>query len=311
MPTDILAPNPVAEKIEQALTILRSVGVPVRELTKRRKERAAMALLAVANLTPDMPWAQAKSFFDGGPKPITTRDVIRFWNAHYGQNIADSSYDDVRRKDLLILVEAGLVARSAADPTADINDGTRGYAILKEPLALIRSYGGEGWEDQLLSFRQGVKGLTDKLSKARAFKLVPVTLPDGTSYRLSPGPHNKIQKAIIEVFLPRFSQGAHVLYLGDAEKKVLHLDKEKLNALGIKELSREMLPDVLAYEPARNWLFVIEAVHSSNPIGKLRHLALSRLTRNATAKSTFISAFATKATFQSSQKKSVGKRTCG
>ena len=297
MTTDILTPDPVTEKIEQALTILRSVGVPVRSLTKRRKERVALALLAVASVTPDMPWAGAKSFFDGGPRPVTTRDVIRFWNTHYGQNIADSSYDDVRRKDLVILVEAGLVARSAADPTADINDGTRGYAIPKEPLALIRSYGGESWEDQLLSFRRGVEGLTDKLSKARAFKLVPVTLPDGTLYELSPGPHNKIQKAIIEVFLPRFSKGAQVLYLGDAEKKVLHLDKEKLYALGIKELSREMLPDVLAYELERNWLFVIEAVHSSNPIGQLRHLALSRLTRSSTARSTFVSAFATRASF--------------
>ena len=297
MPTDILAPDPIAEKIEQALNILRSVGVPVRELTKRRKERAALALLAVAHVTPDMPWARAASVFDGGPSPLTTREIIRFWNSHYGQNIADSSYDDVRRKDLLILVEAGLVARSAADPTADINDGRRGYAIPEKPLALLRSYGSESWEGQLLEFRWGVPALKDKLSKAREFKMVPVTLPDGTSYQLSPGPHNEIQKAIIEDFLPRFSRGAQVLYLGDAEQKVLHLDKERLSVLGINELSRELLPDVLAYESERNWLFVIEAVHSSNPIGQLRHLALSRLTRNSTAKSTFISAFATRADF--------------
>ena len=267
MSNDILKTDPASEKIEQALTILRSVGVPVRKLTKRRQERVALALLAVGNLLPDTPWPKAESFFSGGRGPLTTREIIRFWNAHYNQKIADSSYDDVRRKDLIILVEAGLVVRSAANPAADTNDGTRGYAIPEEPLELIRSYGNDSWEDRFLSFRQNVGILTDKLSRAREFKMVPVTLPGGKIHKLSPGPHNRIQKAIIEVFLPRFSKGAQVLYLGDTAKKVIHMDKEMMYSLGIKEFSREMLPDVIAYETERNWLFVIEAVHSSNPIG--------------------------------------------
>ena len=289
--------DPISEKIEQALTIFRSVGIPLREFTKRRQERVALALLAVGNLPPDKPWSEAMSFFAGGPEPVTTREIIRFWNTHYGQNIADSSYDDVRRKDLVILVEAGLVARSAANPAADINDGTRGYAIPKESLALIQSYGGESWEDRLLAFRRKVGALTDRLSKAREFKMVPVTLPDGRNYKLSPGPHNRIQKAVIEKFLPRFSKGAQVLYLGDTENKMLHMERNQLRALGLSELSREMLPDVLAYEPERHWLFLIEAVHSSNPISKMRHLALRRLTRNANAGSVFISAFESIAMF--------------
>ena len=298
MSNSILKIDPASEKIEQAITILRSVGVPVRKLTKRRQERVALALLAVGNLLPDTPWSEAESFLSGGPDPLTTRDIIRFWNAHYGQKIADSSYDDVRRKDLIVLVEACLVARSAANPTADTNDGTRGYAIPEAALELIRSYGSNAWEDQLLSFRQNIGILTDKLSKAREFKMVPVTLPDGKIHKLSPGPHNRIQKAIIEVFLPRFSKGAQVLYLGDTAKKVIHMDKERLLSLGIKEPSRGMLPDVLAYEPARNWLFVIEAVHSSNPIGELRHLALKRVTLDAKADCAFVSAFATMAAFK-------------
>ena len=297
MSSNILDVNPVSEKIQQALNISRWVGIPIRELTKRRQERVALALLAVGNLKPDTPWEEAESFHAGGPKPVTTREIIRFWNSHYGQNIADSSYDDVRRKDLLILVESGLVVRSAADPAADINDGTRGYAIPNEALALIRSYGSEGWEDQLLSFRQNVGILTDRLSKARDFKMVPVTLPDGRTYKLSPGPHNQIQKSVIEDFLPRFSRGAQVLYLGDAAKKILHIERKQLRSLGFDELSREMLPDVLAHEAERNWLFLVEAVHSSNPISKLRHLALRRLTRKAKLGCVFVSAFQSMAMF--------------
>lgn len=297
MTTDLLATDPAAEKVEQALNILRHVGVPIRDLTARRRQRVAKALLAVGHVKPMTPWAKASSYFEGTVQPITTREIIKFWNEYYSENLADSSYDDVRRKDLLILNEAGLVVRSAANPAADINDGTRGYAMPTESLALIRSYGGEDWEDQLVLFRQNVGTLKDKLSKAREFQMVPVTLPDGSLYRLSPGPHNKIQKAIVEEFLPRFSKGAQVLYLGDAAKKILHMDADQLRAIGIAELSRDMLPDILAYEAERNWLFLIEAVHSSNPIGKLRHHALRRLVRNTKPGCVFVSAFETLATF--------------
>ena len=211
MATDVLASDPASEKVEQALNILRGIGVPLRNYTKRRRERIAKSLLAVGHLQPHTPWAEAQSFFDDGPKPVTTREIIRFWNEHYGERLADSSYDDVRRKDLAVLVEAKMVLPSAADPTADTNDGTRGYALSPEGLELIRSYGSDSWEEQLRLFRQNACVLADRLSKARTFKMIPVKLPSGHTYNLSPGPHNQIQKAIIEEFLPRFSKGAEVL----------------------------------------------------------------------------------------------------
>lgn len=297
MNSKLLQTDMISVKIEETINILKHVGIPVRGMTDRRRERVAKALLAVGNITPDTPWDGATSFFTKTAKPITTREIIRFWNAHYEENIADSSYDDVRRKDLVILVEAGLVARSAADPAADVNDGTRGYAIPAEALVLLQSYGTAEWENHLLSFRENVGALKDRLSKARKFKMVSVVLPDGSKYTLSPGPHNKIQKAVIEEFLPRFSRGAEVLYIGDTAKKILHMNEDRLKELGLKELSREMLPDIIAYEKERNWLFLVEAVHSSNPISNLRHLALQRLTQNTKAECLYISAFATPAMF--------------
>ena len=203
MATDVLASDPASEKVEQALNILRGIGVPLRNYTKRRQERIAKSLLAVGHLQPHTPWSEAQSFFDDGPKPVTTREIIRFWNEHYGERLADSSYDDVRRKDLAVLVAAKMVLPSAADPTADTNDGTRGYALSQEGLELIRSYGSDSWEEQLRLFRQNAGVLADRLSKARTFKMIPVKLPSGHTYNLSPVPHNQIQKAVIEEFLPR------------------------------------------------------------------------------------------------------------
>ena len=242
----LLESDRITEKVEQALNILRLVGVPVRDMTSRRQERVAKALLAVAGVLPGGKWADATSHFDDSAEPLTTREIIGVWNQHFGESIADSSYDDVRRRDLLILVEAGLVAGSAADLAADVNDGTRGYSVPLEALDLLRSYEDPHWEKSLLKFRDTVGVLKDRLSKAREFKKVPVTLPDGSRYRLSPGPHSEIQKAVIEEFLPRFSKGAEVLYIGDASKKVLHLDEDGSRSVGIREMGRGTLPDIVA-----------------------------------------------------------------
>ncbi|GKT33252.1 DNA (cytosine-5-)-methyltransferase, partial [Aduncisulcus paluster] len=160
--------------------------------------------------------------------PVTTREIIRFWNEHYGESIADSSYDDVRRKDLIWLVEGGLVAKSAGNPTADTNDGTRGYSLTEEAHILIRSYGRDTWEEALITFRNAVGQLKDRLSKAREFKGVPVKLPEGKKLTLSPGPHNKLQQAIIEEFLPRYAKSPKVLYIGDTAKKILLHEEEEL-----------------------------------------------------------------------------------
>ncbi|SMH52807.1 BsuBI/PstI family type II restriction endonuclease [Azospirillum agricola] len=292
----LLEADPVSIKVEQALNIMRAVGVPVRDMTPRRRERVALALLAVAHVPPAGEWVEARCFFDGGPKPVTSRQIIGLWNRHYGQQIADSSYDGVR-KDLVFLVEAGLVAKSAANPAADTNDGTRGYSVHEDAIALLRSYGAESWENELVRFRSKFASLSDRLSKAREYRMVPVTLPDGKAFKLSPGPHNLIQKAVIEDFLPRFSKGAQVLYLGDTEKKILHVDEDAILRLGLPKPSRAMLPDILAYEAERNWLFLIEAVHSSNPISELRHMKLQELTQGCTAGCVYVSAFESLKTF--------------
>jgi len=111
-------------------------------------------------------------------------------------------------------------------------------------------------------------------------------------FKLSTGPHNKIQKAIIEEFLPRFVRKPRVLYLGDTAKKDLVVDHSRLKAVGLGLNQHDRLPDIVVLDEARNWLFLIEAVHSSNPVSPLRHLALERLTANCKLGVVFVSAFA-------------------
>ena len=298
--TKVLSGSPKAVKIEQAKTILREAGVVLRELTPRAQERVALCLLGVAQIPAEGNWTDAKSYLvDGSTLALRTREIIAFRKKNYRERLSSGSYDDVRRKDLAVLVDAGLVARSAKDAAADINDGTRGYALTHEAVTLLRAFNTVVWEGALSKFRQEQGGIRDRLAKSREMQKVPVTLPGGVSLKLSPGPHNELQKAIIDEFLPRFARGARVLYVGDTENKSLAVDESGLRAIGMPVPKRgDRLPDIIAYEAERNWVFLIEAVHSSNPLDEARHRLLMKLTDGSTAGRVFVTAFLTKADFR-------------
>ncbi|MDE8347243.1 MAG: BsuBI/PstI family type II restriction endonuclease, partial [Acidocella sp.] len=292
--------SPKAIKTEQAKAILREAGAKLRDISARNQERAALCLLAVAQIPTEGLWAEAKSHLeDKDVRALRTRDILSFRNQHFSEGLSSGSYDDVRRKDLALLVNVGLVAASAGDAAADTNDGTRGYALTLEGLELLRAFRTPEWELVLKRFRESQGGIRDRLAKAREMQRVPVLLPGGMTLRLSPGPHNELQKAIIEEFLSRFSHNAQVLYVGDTENKSLIVDRDGLAAIGLPAPERgDRLPDIIAYEAKRNWVFLIEAVHSSNPIDDDRHAMLNRITASCTAGRVFATAFLTKNDFR-------------
>lgn len=47
----------------------------------------------------------------------------------------------------------------------------------------------------------------------------------------------------------------------------------------------------MAWEEERDWLFLIEAVHFSNPISEARHAILKDVTAKATAGRIYVTAF--------------------
>lgn len=91
------------------LDILGEVGIPLNE-TPRRLERMAMACLAVGHIKSS--FQEAKSADD--ECFLITREIITFENKHYREDISSGSYDDIRRKDLLYPVQAGIVLNSSA-----------------------------------------------------------------------------------------------------------------------------------------------------------------------------------------------------
>ena len=128
--------------------------------------------------------------------------------------------------------------------------------------------------------------------------MIPIILPDGTELDFRPDSHNKLQAAIIKDFLPFFGYGAEVLYIGDAADKSKLKKEDRLRELGVFDLSHDQLPDIVAYSASKNWLYLIEAVTTANPVTEARRLLLERRLEACTIPRIYVTVFFDRATFR-------------
>ena len=277
--------------ISGALDILGSFGVPVGDMTDRMRTRTATSFLALADMRRGKPWSDVS---DVTTSALGTRDIIRYVNKHLGESRSAGSYDDVRRKDLRPLVRMGIVVESMPDSSP--NNPSRGYGLSADHGRVARSYGTKRWGRDLaeLSSRRGTQG---DAPGGRAVKKLPVDVPGRAQLLMSLGRHSELHKLVIEEMLPRFCHGSEVLYVGDARQRRLLMDDGKLAALNFR-IGSGLLPDVIAYSKDRNVLYLIEAVHSSNPFSPARRREMGSLGRECRAGISYISAFRSRQAFK-------------
>jgi hypothetical protein len=276
--------------INEALDILESVGIPV-DKTARTLERMAVCFLAVAGVTHN--WKEAKEKTN-----LKSRAIITFVNKHFEEHISSGSYDDIRRKDLKLLILADIVENSGVNKGSATNDPTRGYALQTDFKNLIVTYKTNLWDNALKAFNKNKPSLSEILERKRNIEKIPVKLPNGKPLELSLGEHNVLQKEIIEQFLPRFGSDCIVLYIGDTSNKSLYIEIEGLKNLNFFELSHDELPDIIAYSKKNNWLYLIEAVHSSGPMSETRVLELKKMLKDCKAELIFVTSFLTRLEFR-------------
>lgn len=151
----------------------------------------------------------------------------------------------------------------------------------------------------LTDFKERQPSLAEELNRARGLVRVPVKLPGIKDLDFEPGEHNELQKAIIEEFLPIYAPHCRVLYVGDAINKSLHRLDSELLALGFGALEHEDLPDIVAHDTERDWVFIVEAVHSFGAISEIRIRELRRLLAGCQKDVVYVTAFLTRKAFQS------------
>ena len=206
----------VSDRIQEAIDILTAFGLPARQ----KNERSALTLLALLNLSRDDPWHQAQS------RLVRIHDILTFIAEKYEKTYAENSRETIRRQTIHQFEQAALVERNQDDPTRPTNSGLTVYSITSEALHVIKSYGTNMWDERLEHFLDNNSTLSEKYANKRHVYRVPVKLPDGKTFNLSPGKHNELQRAVIEDFGSIYAKGAMVLYIGDTERKIFHIDRE-------------------------------------------------------------------------------------
>ena len=289
-------------KVSEAKEILKNLGFDVDKIvdfqSEKRKNRILKIFCSVASIKEKDKWSNSKSYIFN-KFSIRSREIIAFLNKNYNESIADGSYDDIRRKNLKYLEEAKIIDNSANIENSATNNPMRGYSLTEEVVKIVRLYPSKEWKKKSNEFVKKNGQFSSILSKTLiSSKPVKIKIPNGNKLSLTSGEHNEIQKKIIEEFLPKFLKKPYLLYLGDTAKKTLVIDEKFLQSLGFKELKHDMLPDILAFDEDKKILYLVEAVHSSNPINQLRYMQLKKFTMKCKYRIIMVSAFKNRESFR-------------
>lgn len=276
-------------KIKEAKDILNTLGLPPAQ----QNEMSALTLLALCDLTKNDSWNNVKKH-----SVSVTKGVMSFVAGEYKKKYAPNTRETFRRQVLHQFVQARIADYNPDNPQLPTNSPQAHYALTKEALTTIKTYGTTKWKSAAKEFVDKNGTLITRYAKQRDSKLIPVVLSKGLILQLSPGEHNKVQAAIVEQFAPRFAPGSVLLYLGDTAKKNLFVDSDKLVELGIPITDHDKLPDVILYEENKKWLFLIEAVTSHGPMSPKRVVELEEMLTNCKLGKIYISAFPNFAEFR-------------
>jgi type II restriction enzyme len=269
-------------KIEEAQIILKELGLPVAQ----QNEISGYTLLALCNIKEKDKWSKAFRQSHGISKGIMT-----FISVNYKKDYAPNTRETIRRQVLHQFVQAGIADYNPDAPDLPVNSPKAHYAISEIALKTISAYKTRTWKNVKEDFKAQAGNLREKYSKKRGMLSVPLKLANGKVLLLSPGKHNKVQAAIVEEFASRFAKDSILLYVGDTENKDLHIEREKLEKIGIPITEHSKLPDVVFYDEKKNWLYLIEAVTSHGPMSPKRVIELEAFLKNCTAAKIYVSAF--------------------
>ncbi len=273
-----------ADRVSEALNILRALGVP----QKQQNERSALTLLALLDMTPEKTWADATNPSRG----IT--EMMDHFAQHFGKSYAPNTRETVWRLTVHQFLQMGLVLANPDEPDRPVNSPKTCYQVTPALLELARAYGTATWDESLKNYVNSAGALRRLQSGERVMSLIPVTLPDGRQLDLTAGGQNELVKRIVEEFCPRFTPGGILVYVGDTGRKQQHIETDYLNQLGVTLDKHGKLPDVIVHLPEKNWLFLIEAVTSHGPINIKRQNELNDLFKGITAGLVFVTAFLTR-----------------
>lgn len=268
-------------RLDEAKKILEAFGFDAQ----RSNDRAGRTLLALAQLDESGRWSDAQNPMLG------VRTILDWIRERLDHEVAENTRETYRRQTLHQFREAGFVIYNDDDPGRPTNSSKNNYRINPDALDVIRKYGTEEFADALAAYLVEAPGLLNKYRATRELTRIPVTLPGGEELTLGGGGQNVLIKQMIDDFCAYFIPGGEVLYIGDADEKLMHFDADKFASLGVTVDTHGQLPDLVVYQESKNWLFLMEAASTHGPVDAKRYGELKDLFAGSTAGLVYVSCF--------------------
>jgi hypothetical protein len=173
----------VESRIQEARELLKAFGMD----SERSNERSALVLLSLLGMGPSDPWSAAANPMLG------TRAIMDWIRDEYEVNYAPNSRETVRRFTLHQFAEAHLVVQNPDKPDRPTNSPKWNYQITTEALSVIQLYGTPEFQfrQSLAGYLDMLPGLKSQYAAAREMLRIPLTLPNGSEFTLSPGGQNE------------------------------------------------------------------------------------------------------------------------
>ena len=277
-------------KLTEAKRILQELGLPPAQYN----EMACLTLLALAGVKKKGSWKDARR-----SRTSVSKGVMAFVREHYGRDYAENTRETFRRQVLHQFVQAHVAEYNPYELELPTNSPKAHYALHPDIVPVLQAYGTAEWKAKVETFQRQHESLSFIYGGHRAAQAtLPITLRKGKEIQLSPGLHNRVEKAVVELFAPRFAKDSELLYLGDTAKKGLLMDVEGMTEVGFPVSDHDKLPDVVLYDRKKNWLFLVEAVTSHGPMTPKRIVELKALLKLSKAELVFVTAFPDRAEFR-------------
>ena len=269
------------DHVTETRELLATLGLPKTQ----QSDICVLTVLGMADIKPETDWSEATNNW------LRIHDIIQFANANYPVSYAENSRETFRKQALHHFRTAAIVE----DNGKSTNSPNYRWRLTKEFANILQNIGIT--DAPLKAFLNNHERLVDIYASKKIMEKMPVKI-NGQNFSFSPGSHNKLQKAIIEEFAPRFAPGSECLYVGDTIEKDLVKNVAKLRELGFEITLHDKMPDVVLYREDKDWIYFVESVTSVGPMDPKRLVEIGQMTENVTSGMIFVTAFLDFKTFK-------------
>jgi hypothetical protein len=251
--------------IDEVKELLRELGFP----EGYGSDQTALTLMALADRQLGRKLLPGHSRLADGAR---IHDILNFVRADMGRRVAENTRESYRKTSLRPLVEAGWVVRHQLST----NDPNTYYTLNSEFARLLATQPGPDRDGLIEKLR--LRSSRSSRPKAARPGEVTVQLSPELTFSLSPGLHNELEKAVVEVLAPALLIRPAVVYLGDTAPRSGFQDRTWMRRLNLPIDVKAPLPDVVLFDGEDPRLLIVEVVTSAGPIttnrlGQLRDFA--------------------------------------